>query len=377
MFCEKCGTELGNDAEFCHHCGAAQSVVPVVEDIKKKRKWPAILAAAMLLLTAVILLAVFFVGRGRDKEYEEQIKLAERYLNELDYDRAAAAYNEAIGIDPERPDAYEGLAELYAEQGDVEKALDILNEGYAATKAKSISGKQRSLRERVSAGKEKEEKKPTEAPKKEDTPSEREDTPEDEVPPEEVETAEGNGMNREIAQAYLSVVKNDPDGLRRDPYTGAAFLYGLLYIDEDDIPELVLYHKTMAQYENEFSYIYFYRDGEVVRTPPKYFRGNHESYYYEKKDYLYIESEGAIEDEGFVCFAYCPVLHKERPYYSMERRQNNGEPDADYLEMALYRDGTEISKDELDRAVAGLGTPKYIPDECVSYEQIIEILNSY
>ncbi len=44
--------------------------------------------------------------------------------------------------------------------------------------------------------------------------------------------------------------------------------------------------------------------------------------------------------------------------------------------MAWYRDGTEISKDELDRAVAGLGTPKYIPDECVSYEQIIEILNS-
>lgn len=143
------------------------------------------------------------------------------------------------------------------------------------------------------------------------------------------------------------------------------------------IAELVVYHKTMAQYENEFSYIYFYRDGEVVRTPPKYFRGNHESYYYEKKDYLYIESEGAIEDEGFVCFAYCPILHKERPYYSMERRQNNGEPDADYWEMALYRDGTEIGKDELDRAVAGLGTPKYIPDECVSYEQIIEILNSY
>ncbi|MCR4643356.1 MAG: zinc ribbon domain-containing protein [Lachnospiraceae bacterium] len=22
MFCEKCGTELENNAKFCHHCGA-------------------------------------------------------------------------------------------------------------------------------------------------------------------------------------------------------------------------------------------------------------------------------------------------------------------------------------------------------------------
>ncbi|MBR3526048.1 MAG: zinc-ribbon domain-containing protein [Lachnospiraceae bacterium] len=24
MFCEKCGTELGNDAKFCHHCGTGR-----------------------------------------------------------------------------------------------------------------------------------------------------------------------------------------------------------------------------------------------------------------------------------------------------------------------------------------------------------------
>ena len=66
------------------------------------------------------------------------IELADRYLDELDYDRAIAAYKEAIKIDPGQVDAYLGLAQAYEESGDIEAAIRILEDGYKETESKRI-----------------------------------------------------------------------------------------------------------------------------------------------------------------------------------------------------------------------------------------------
>ena len=93
----------------------------------------AIVAVAVLLIAVGVL--IFVMSDSPAKKYEEQLKLAQRYLDELDYDKAIAAYKEAIKIDPKAEDAYLGLAEAYVEKGEVQEAIDILKEGLEKTES--------------------------------------------------------------------------------------------------------------------------------------------------------------------------------------------------------------------------------------------------
>ncbi len=93
----------------------------------------AIAAVAVLLIAVGIL--IFVMSDSPAKKYEEQLKLAERYLDELDYDKAIAAYRAAIDIDPKAEDAYLGLAEAYVEKGELQAAVDILKEGLEITES--------------------------------------------------------------------------------------------------------------------------------------------------------------------------------------------------------------------------------------------------
>ncbi len=103
-------------------------------DVRKKKKiWPYILIAAVLLMLLAAVLYFVLASGSTEKKYNEQLSLADRYLDELDYDRAIRAYKDAIRIDPERPDAYLGLAKAYEESGDLDAAIAILEEGYAKT----------------------------------------------------------------------------------------------------------------------------------------------------------------------------------------------------------------------------------------------------
>ncbi|MCR4643550.1 MAG: DUF6273 domain-containing protein [Lachnospiraceae bacterium] len=101
---------------------------------KKNRHTGLVIAIAAL---AVLLIAVgvliFVMSDSPAKKYEEQLKLAQRYLDELDYDKAIAAYKEAIKIDSKAEDAYLGLAEAYVENGELQAAVDILKEGLEQT----------------------------------------------------------------------------------------------------------------------------------------------------------------------------------------------------------------------------------------------------
>ncbi len=96
----------------------------------------AIVAVAVLLIAVGVL--IFVMSDSSAKKYEEQLKLAERYLDELDYDKAIAAYRAAIDIDPKAEDAYLGLADAYAEKGELQAAVDILKEGLEQTGSVAI-----------------------------------------------------------------------------------------------------------------------------------------------------------------------------------------------------------------------------------------------
>ncbi|MCR5596856.1 MAG: DUF6273 domain-containing protein [Lachnospiraceae bacterium] len=169
MFCSKCGKELVEGASFCPGCGISvaenQSYTGVNDDsmgnvpamqetgkeeerssptvsqptpdqtaVKKKSSYvPFVIGGVVAVLVLSIVVTGIFVLSDPQRKYDKQLSLGEKYFDELDYDRAIAAYRAAIEIDPKNPDAYEALAEIYMECGEPEEALAVLQEGIDET----------------------------------------------------------------------------------------------------------------------------------------------------------------------------------------------------------------------------------------------------
>lgn len=120
-----------------------------------------LLAVGAIASLAVVLILLMRGSGGYSSEVKEQLALAERYLDELDYEKAVAAYKAAIELDPECKEAYTGLAEVagkladsYIDKGEEEKAeelleetLDILVDGYRKTGEETIKEKRTQIRE--------------------------------------------------------------------------------------------------------------------------------------------------------------------------------------------------------------------------------------
>ena len=128
MFCPGCGKEVKNNAEFCPSCGKS---LKRNDDNKGSKKIIGIAAAilAVLVLIAVIVLVVNNISAGR---YNRLIDKGNNYLDQMDYDDGIVAFDEAIQIDPKRPEAYEGKVNIYIAKGDYESALSVINDGFGA-----------------------------------------------------------------------------------------------------------------------------------------------------------------------------------------------------------------------------------------------------
>lgn len=95
-----------------------------------------ILIYILAAIAAVILGTLALLNNRQEDKPEsaqEHIDLGRIYLTELSYEKAVLEFTEAIEIEPLNADAYLGLAESYAGMGDVEKAVEILEEGYDKT----------------------------------------------------------------------------------------------------------------------------------------------------------------------------------------------------------------------------------------------------
>jgi tetratricopeptide (TPR) repeat protein len=138
MFCRECGNELVDEALFCNKCGAkvaADNASGMTETsvsgnvgvtaIKKKRKrLPFVLLFSTLIIGILTLLVIIYVrSNSPEHRLQEQLDLGYKYLSELDYDRAVAAFEAAIDIDPNSAEAYHGLIDAYAGSGDTDGVL--------------------------------------------------------------------------------------------------------------------------------------------------------------------------------------------------------------------------------------------------------------
>lgn len=103
------------------------------------------------LLVIILLVAIGIIGLNaqsaqRREEYNGHIEAAEKYLSDLDYEQAIAEYTLALQINPKSEEVLSGLEEAYlayaesiADTGDYERAIAVLEEGYAVVQRESLA----------------------------------------------------------------------------------------------------------------------------------------------------------------------------------------------------------------------------------------------
>lgn len=100
-----------------------------------------ILIGGIAAVLCVVALCMTMTADSRQRELDSLLKEGGRYLEDLKYEQAVAAYRAALAIDPKCVEAYIGLADAYVGLKDLDMALEVLGEGYALTAAAGISAK--------------------------------------------------------------------------------------------------------------------------------------------------------------------------------------------------------------------------------------------
>lgn len=94
------------------------------------KKWGIFGAIAVIAIALLIGIGNSYSPSGR---LRKQLDLGQKYLEEMKYEEAVVAFNNAIEIDPMSVDAYLGLVEVYIRTGDFETALSYAQKGYDLT----------------------------------------------------------------------------------------------------------------------------------------------------------------------------------------------------------------------------------------------------
>ena len=122
MKCKQCGTVNKAQAQFCSNCGAKL-------DPSSKNKKIYIAIIAVIVVVAIVVGSIFIFGSSStEKQYNELMDQAQRYVEEKEYQQAEETYLEAIDIEPKKADAYVELADVYVTTDQVEKAVELLEE---------------------------------------------------------------------------------------------------------------------------------------------------------------------------------------------------------------------------------------------------------
>lgn len=98
-----------------------------------------IIGAVLLILIALIVgISIYNFSANR---LSRQLDLGNRYLEEQNYEQAIVEFDKAIAIDPMSVEAYLGKAEAYEGLGDIDMAIQTLQEGYDRTGRESLQAR--------------------------------------------------------------------------------------------------------------------------------------------------------------------------------------------------------------------------------------------
>lgn len=98
-----------------------------------------IICAALVVLLGVFSFIIYSTGND-ERKFTAQLELGQKYLSELNYEQAVAAFREALDISPDNFEAIEGLVDAYLGWADkliseenYDRALEVLTEGISYT----------------------------------------------------------------------------------------------------------------------------------------------------------------------------------------------------------------------------------------------------
>ncbi|WP_448861991.1 zinc-ribbon domain-containing protein [Dorea sp.] len=134
MFCKKCGKQIREDARFCPYCGtetaSGREKPNATNNVKKKKRiWPLIIAFFIIAISVGI--GMSYATRRTDNvkknnNYQALMDEGNKYIEDLDYEKAEDKYLKAISIEPKKKEPYIKLADLYMAQGKQKEATNIL-----------------------------------------------------------------------------------------------------------------------------------------------------------------------------------------------------------------------------------------------------------
>ena len=105
----------------------------------KKKTIAVVLAAAIVISAAGVGIAAYRLRGGPAQAIKmTDLSLGEKYLAELDYEKATATLENVITVEPNNTEAYLALAQAYQYMGDLDAAKETLESGYGNTGSELI-----------------------------------------------------------------------------------------------------------------------------------------------------------------------------------------------------------------------------------------------
>ncbi len=122
-----------------------------MKELWRKKSVKAVFAVVVI-LAAVVIVSISAQSFERKRNYNGHIDSAEKYLAELNYEQAIVEYTLALEIEPNAEKVLDALEQTYldyaqslADAGDYEKAVSVLEDGYAMTGRESMQTKKEEL----------------------------------------------------------------------------------------------------------------------------------------------------------------------------------------------------------------------------------------
>lgn len=122
--------------------------------MEKRNKKIITIAAIIIAVIAAAIIGTVAIQATPANRLKRQLRLAQKYLNELNYEQAVLAYREAIAIDPKCEQAYFAIADIYIKTNEEDKAVAILEQAQANIQTASLTAKLDEVRKQAAAAKE-------------------------------------------------------------------------------------------------------------------------------------------------------------------------------------------------------------------------------
>lgn len=106
--------------------------------MKKRKKILRYILIVLILLLIILNVFIYRYITSPRQKADRQLDLGQRYLLNMEYEEAVAAFEIVIEVEPNNVAAYTGMAEAYIGMGELEKAVRILNKGYKQTGDESL-----------------------------------------------------------------------------------------------------------------------------------------------------------------------------------------------------------------------------------------------